>query len=260
MVRLIPPQYVEPFVRRGKNDRNDAEAICKAASRPGMPGVPVKATEQQADAVVLSPRELLVRQRTQLVNAIRGHAAEFGIVAARSISHVPALLDAVMAGAAVPAAAKEMLRFWAPRWPSSTSSPKRATFAAGIEELERGMKQQHKANPVSQPLAEMPGIGPTIALSLTLTVDPGRSPPGGTSRPGWASCRRSTRPAGASAWAVSAEPATSGCGNCWSSARGRWSATPSQGTKAPRPGCWPCWNASSRRWLWPTGWPTSRGL
>src|ERR1700676_4899907 len=81
-VRLIPPQYVKPFVRRGKNDRNDAEAICEAASRPGMPSVLVKAAEQQAAAIVLSARELLVRQRTQLVNAVRGHAAEFGIVAA----------------------------------------------------------------------------------------------------------------------------------------------------------------------------------
>ncbi len=101
-VRLIPPQYVKPFVRRGKNDRNDAEAICEAASRPEMPIVPVKAAEQQADAIVLSARELLVRQRTQLVNAIRGHAAEFGIVAARSISHVPALLEVVAAEIAVP--------------------------------------------------------------------------------------------------------------------------------------------------------------
>ena len=66
-VRLIPPQYVKPFVRRGKNDRNDAEAICEASSRPGMASVPVKAAEPQAAAIVLSARELLVRQRTQLV-------------------------------------------------------------------------------------------------------------------------------------------------------------------------------------------------
>jgi len=109
-VRLIPPQYVKPFVRRGKNDRNDAEAICEAASRPGMPSVPVKAAEQQAAAIVLSARELLVRQRTQLVNAVRGHAAEFGIVAAKGTSQLPALLEALAAGEAVPDAAKDMLR------------------------------------------------------------------------------------------------------------------------------------------------------
>ena len=79
-VRLIPPQYVKPFVKRGKNDRNDAEAISDAAARPGMRSVPIKSAERQADAMLLSVRELLVGQRTQLVNALRGHAAEFGLV------------------------------------------------------------------------------------------------------------------------------------------------------------------------------------
>ena len=76
-----------------------------------MPSVTVKSAEQQAEAVVLSARELLVRQRTQLVNAVRGHAAEFGIVAAKNISQLPALLEAVAAGEEVPIAAKEMLAF-----------------------------------------------------------------------------------------------------------------------------------------------------
>ncbi len=164
-VRLIPPQYVKPFVRRGKNDRNDAEAICEAASRPGMPSVPVKAAEQQADAIVLSARELLVRQRTQLVNAVRGHAAEFGIVAAKNISHLPALLEAIAVEATVPDAAKAMLAFLGIQV---------AQLDEQIAELERRMKQQHKANPISQMLAEVPGIGPIGALSLTLTIDPGR--------------------------------------------------------------------------------------
>ncbi len=110
-VQLIPPQYVKPFVKRGKNDRNDAEAISEAAARPGMPSVAVRSAEQQAEAIVLSARELLVRQRTQLVNAVRGHAAEFGIVAAKGTSQLPALLEVVAAGEAVPDAAKEMLAF-----------------------------------------------------------------------------------------------------------------------------------------------------
>jgi transposase len=164
-VRLIPPQYVKPFVRRGKNDRNDAEAICEAASRPSMPSVPVKAAEQQAAAIVLSARELLVRQRTQLVNAVRGHAAEFGIVAAKNISHLPALLEAIVAEAAVPEAAKTMLSFLGAQV---------AQLDEQIAELERQMKQQHKSNPVSQLLAEIPGIGPITALSLALTIDPTR--------------------------------------------------------------------------------------
>jgi transposase len=110
-VQLIPPQYVKPFVRRGKNDRNDAEAINEAAARPNMPSAPVKSAEQQAEAIVLSARELLVRQRTQLVNAVRGHAAEFGVIAAKNISQLPALIEAVAAEDAVPEAAKQMLAF-----------------------------------------------------------------------------------------------------------------------------------------------------
>src|ERR1700688_3760584 len=82
-VRLIPPQYVKPFVKRAKNDRNDAEAISEAASRPSMSFVPVKSAEQQADSMVLKVRETLIGQRTQLVNTLRGHAAEFGVVAGK---------------------------------------------------------------------------------------------------------------------------------------------------------------------------------
>ena len=92
-VQLIPPQYVKPFVKRGKNDRNDAEAISEAAARPDMPSVAVRSAEQQAEAIVLSARELPVRQPTQLVNAVRGHAAEFGTVAPKNISQLPALLE-----------------------------------------------------------------------------------------------------------------------------------------------------------------------
>jgi transposase len=164
-VRLIPPQYVKPFVRRGKNDRNDAEAISEAAARPDMPSVPVKSAEQQAAAIVLSVRELLVRQRTQLVNAVRGHAAEFGIVAAKGTSRLSALLEAVAAEAAVPEAAKQMLAFLGTQVDQ---------LATRIAELDRQLKQRHNANPMSRALAEVPGIGPITALSLALTIDPGR--------------------------------------------------------------------------------------
>lgn len=77
-VKLIPPSYVKPFVKRGKNDALDAEAICEAAQRPSMRFVAIKSEEQQASGMVFRTRDLLVRQRTQLINAIRGHLAEFG--------------------------------------------------------------------------------------------------------------------------------------------------------------------------------------
>ena len=107
-VRLIPPQYVKPFVKRNKNDRADAAAMCEAAARPGINFVPVKSAEQQAAAMVLSVRELLVKQHTQLVNAVRGHAAEFGVIAAKGAGHVEPLLARIADDPAVPEPARAM--------------------------------------------------------------------------------------------------------------------------------------------------------
>jgi len=107
-VRLIPPQYVRPFVKRSKNDDIDAEAIGEAGQRPNMRFVPVKSAKTQAQAMILSVRELLVKQQTQRVNALRGHAAEFGVIAAKGTCHVDALLERVSADPAVPAAAQAM--------------------------------------------------------------------------------------------------------------------------------------------------------
>ena len=92
-VRLIPPAYVKPYVKRGKNDAVDAEAICEAAQRPSMRFVAVKSEEQQAAALVFRTRDLLVRQRTQLGNAIRGHLTEYGWIAPKAISHLGILAD-----------------------------------------------------------------------------------------------------------------------------------------------------------------------
>jgi transposase len=163
-VRLIPPQYVKPFVKRGKNDRNDAEAICEAASRPTMPVVPVKSAQTQADAMDLSARDLLVRQRTQLVNAVRGHAAEFGIIAAKGITQVEPLLDKI-AEADMPQAAKETL---------AQLGRCIAQLDAQLAEIDQRLTKQHKSNPVSQRLAAVPGVGPITALTMAVKVDPGQ--------------------------------------------------------------------------------------
>jgi len=88
--RLIPPHYVKTYVKRGKNDRNDAEAICEAAGCPGMHFVPVKTLAQQAQGMVLKVRETLVDQRTRLANTFRGHATEFGMIAAKGMSNIGA--------------------------------------------------------------------------------------------------------------------------------------------------------------------------
>src|SRR5207342_3395201 len=91
-VRLIPPAYVKPFVKRQKNDVADAEAICEAAQRPNMRFVPVKSEEQQANGVLFRARDLLVHQRTQCINALRGHLSEYGYVFPQGITQVTALI------------------------------------------------------------------------------------------------------------------------------------------------------------------------
>ncbi len=104
-VRPIPPQYV----KRGRNDRNDAEAICAAAGRPGMRFVLAKTEDRQAQGMVLKVRATLVEQRTQLINALRGHAAEFGMIAAQGTGKLGALLAAIAAEASIPLVGKAML-------------------------------------------------------------------------------------------------------------------------------------------------------
>jgi transposase len=105
-VLLMPPAYTKPYVKRGKNDAVDADAICEAMSRPGMRFVPIKSAEQQATLMLHKTRELLIKQRTMSVNALRGHLSEFGIVAAKGIGRVDELLDLAESDATLPAAAK----------------------------------------------------------------------------------------------------------------------------------------------------------
>jgi transposase len=107
-VQLIAPQLVKPYVKRGKNDAADAEALCEAMNRPSMRFVPVKTAEQQAALMLVGLRDRLIRNRTQLANAIRGYAAEFGIAGAKGIAHVPALLARVEADATLPVLAREL--------------------------------------------------------------------------------------------------------------------------------------------------------
>jgi transposase len=94
-VRLIPPSYVKPFVKRQKNDAADAEAICEASRRPSMRFVAIKDEEQQANGVVFRARDMLVRQRTQCINALRGHLTEYGWVVPKGTSHMATLIDQI---------------------------------------------------------------------------------------------------------------------------------------------------------------------
>jgi len=107
-VRLIAPQLVKPYVKRGKNDAADAEALCEAMSRPTMRFVPVKTEEQQGALMLMGLRDRLIDNRTQLSNAIRGYAAEFGLVAAKGMAHLDPLFERIQADESLPALAREL--------------------------------------------------------------------------------------------------------------------------------------------------------
>ena len=161
-VVLLPPQYIKPYVKRGKNDAIDAAAICEAMSRPGMRFVPIKTTEQQAGLMVLRVRDLLVKQRTMLINAIRGHAAEFGVTAAKGPAKLAELLQQAHAEAAgVPALALEMLAVLAAQLDA---------LDAKLKALEARLMAWHRQDPVSRCLATIPGVGPIGAVSFALKV------------------------------------------------------------------------------------------
>ena len=158
-VRLMPPAYVKPYVKRGKTDANDAEAICEAMTRPTMRFVAVKSPEQQAALALHRTRNLLVKQRTQLVNMIRGILAEFGVETPRGLHHALALCAKLTAGgtAAVPALAQRVV----------------AGLACQIEALqtqlaavEKEIFAWHRSSEVSQRLATIPGVGVISATAL----------------------------------------------------------------------------------------------
>lgn len=162
-VRLIPPQYVKPYVKRAKNDRNDAEAICEAAGRPGMHCVPAKSVSQQAQCMILKVRGSLIDQRTALGNTVRGHAAEFGVIAGKGTGKIGPLLSAIEQEAAIPPKAKDMFVLLGQQIED---------LDARIKEIDAELNAAHKTNEVSQRLATIPGVGPIIALTLAAEIDP----------------------------------------------------------------------------------------
>jgi transposase len=165
-VRLMPPSYVQPYVKRGKTDAADAEAICEAVTRPTMRFVPAKAEAQQAATVEIKVRQLLVRQRTRTVNALRGHLAEFGLVAARGMWRVAELIAIVRdeEDRRLPAAAREAL----------------AELAGQVEALEERigrldgrMVRRSRTDETARRLATIPGVGAITASALqALVPDP----------------------------------------------------------------------------------------
>jgi transposase len=173
-VRLVAPAYVKPFVKRQKNDTADAEAICGAAGRPTMRFVAVKSEAQQASAMIFKGRDLLVRQRTATINALRGHLAEFGIIAPKGPAHV-GRLQAVIQDE-----------------PNSLPDPARAlcqdllevitNLSTRISALDHEIGRRARQDDTLKRLMTIPGIGPVIAtpvealapLDVATTCRPGR--------------------------------------------------------------------------------------
>ena len=165
-VKLMPPAYVKPYVKRGKNDAADAEAICEAVMRPTMRFVPVKTAAQQANGMTYKARELLLRQRLQVMNALRSHLSELGIIAAQGNSKLATLIAVVrdMGDARLPIAARLALEELAGQVEA---------LKARIERLDEEIVAQVRASEAGRRLTSIPGVGPiTAGALLAMVPDP----------------------------------------------------------------------------------------
>lgn len=157
-VRLIPPVYVKPFVRRQKNDSTDAEAIAEAASRPTMRFVAVKSAEQQGLAMLFRTRDLLVRQRTQLINALRGHLAEHGLVAPRGTVHLKRLSEALAdENASLCAMVRDLGVLYLEQI---------ALLDTRVSDLDKRMRVAARDVETACRSQTMPGVGPITAIAI----------------------------------------------------------------------------------------------
>jgi transposase len=162
-VKIMPPSYVKAYVRRGKNDAADAAAICEAVMRPHMRFVPVKTEEQQAALMLHKARELLVRQQTMLINAIRGHMAELGMIAPQGSAKIKDLIAVIQESEdqSIPALARAALQPLVRQLHSLDEQ---------VETFDREIKAWHKTNETSRRLATIPGIGILTAAAIAATV------------------------------------------------------------------------------------------
>ena len=163
-VKLVPPIYVKPFVKRQKNDAADAEALCEAASRPTMRFVAVKTREQQAQGMLFRTRDLLVRQRTQTINALRGHFAESSAVAPQGPAHVERLAEAIEdADSGLPGPVREL---------GALLFVQIAELDEKIAELEQEMRERAREDEQAVRLMSVPGIGPLCAMAIQAFAPP----------------------------------------------------------------------------------------
>src|ERR1700739_1091235 len=162
-VRLLPPNYVKAYLKRSKNDANDAAAICEAVTRPSMRFVATKSEQQQSGLMLHRSRQLLVCQRTMLSNAIRGHMAELGIICAKGRNGTAELLKIIAdeQDDRIPAAARFSLNVLARQY---------AVVRTEIAAIERRIHAWHRSSEESRRLEEIPGVGPIVATALVAEV------------------------------------------------------------------------------------------
>jgi len=162
-VRLMPPSYVKAYVKRGKNDAADAAAICEAVRRPSMRYVPIKSTEQQSALMLHRTRDLLIRQRTQLINAIRAHLAELGLVAQKGREGLQQLMRTAADAddEALPSDA---------RFACQAIVAQLQAVQMQIAGLDKRMHQAHRANPASKRLETIPGFGVIVSTAVVATM------------------------------------------------------------------------------------------
>jgi transposase len=240
-VRLMPPAYVKPYVKRHKNDMADAEAICEAVTRANMRFVPTKTPEQQSCLILHRTRHLFIRQQTAVINAIRAHLAEFGIVAPVGRKGVTELLHVVAdpSDKRVPEVARACL---------AALGNQLLSLKKQIGEFDRMIMAWHRSNQTSKRLHYIPGVGPTLATALVASVaDPRTFRSGRNSRPGLDWFRSSTRAGARTGSAASANGAIAICAACSWPAHSPSSATPRSTAPSIGPGSRHCWGGARPR-------------
>jgi transposase len=166
-VRLIAPAYVKPFVKRNKNDAADAEAIAEAAMRPTMRFVAPKGEEQQAAGMAFKTRDLFVRQRTQTINALRGHLAEYGVIAPKGKAHLGQLVRVVGdPGSGLPQPVVELAGMLLERIHELTDR---------IDELSREVRDRARSDETASRLLTIPGVGPICASAMVALAPPAQT-------------------------------------------------------------------------------------
>jgi transposase len=175
-VKLMAPQHVKAYVKRNKNDGRDAEGLCEAMSRPTMQFVPMKTEEQQAVLMLAGVRHQLIARRTQLGNAIRGYAAEFGLITAKGLDKIEPLLAQIAQDKTVPEMARELFALQGKDY---------ARLQIELKAIEAKLMAWHRANATSRRLAQIPGVGPIGATALVMKAPDPRLFPSGRHFAAW---------------------------------------------------------------------------